>query len=122
MDKYEGLMRSLEILADDKAMQSIRKSIKDAGQGKSMISMRIWRNEDLENNGFTEGVPQLLSSLRPETKKQLKQSSMSSGKIPLSARTFSKNYPVFDHGTELNCIIIHPDKENLRFFIFASEK
>jgi len=34
MGKYEGLIETLEILADEKAMQSIRKSIKDAGQGK----------------------------------------------------------------------------------------
>ena len=34
MGKYEGLIETLEILADDKAMKSIRKSIKDAGQSK----------------------------------------------------------------------------------------
>jgi prevent-host-death family protein len=34
MGKYEGLIETLEILADEKAMQLIRKSIKDAGQGK----------------------------------------------------------------------------------------
>ena len=34
MNKFEGLMETLEILSDEKAMKSIRKSIKDARKGK----------------------------------------------------------------------------------------
>ena len=33
MKKFEGLLETLEILADEKAMQSIRKSIKEADKG-----------------------------------------------------------------------------------------
>ncbi len=33
MKKFKGLMETLEILADEKAMKSIRKSIKEARQG-----------------------------------------------------------------------------------------
>ena len=32
--KFEGLLETLEILSDEKAMKSIRKSIKEAQQGK----------------------------------------------------------------------------------------
>ena len=34
MKKFEGLLETLEILSDEKAMKSIRKSIKEAQQGK----------------------------------------------------------------------------------------
>ncbi|MGD8343800.1 MAG: type II toxin-antitoxin system Phd/YefM family antitoxin [Desulfobacterales bacterium] len=34
MNKFEGLVETLEILSDDKAMKSIRKSIKEAREGK----------------------------------------------------------------------------------------
>ena len=34
MSRYEGLIETLEILADERAMKSIRKSIKDAREGK----------------------------------------------------------------------------------------
>ena len=34
MSRYEGLIETLEILADERAMKSIRKSIKDARQGR----------------------------------------------------------------------------------------
>ena len=34
MKKFEGLLETLEILADEKAMKSIRKSIREAQQGK----------------------------------------------------------------------------------------
>ena len=34
MNKFEGLMETLEILSDEKAMKSIRKSIKEAREGK----------------------------------------------------------------------------------------
>ena len=34
MKKFEGLLETLEILADEKAMKSIRKSIKEAQQDK----------------------------------------------------------------------------------------
>ena len=34
MGRYEGLIETLEILADERAMKSIRKSIKDAREGK----------------------------------------------------------------------------------------
>jgi antitoxin YefM len=32
--KYEGLLETLEILSDDKAMKTLRKSIKEAQEGK----------------------------------------------------------------------------------------
>jgi len=34
MKKFKGLLESLEILSDEKAMKSIRKSVKEARQGK----------------------------------------------------------------------------------------
>jgi antitoxin YefM len=34
INKFEGLMETLEILSDEKAMKSIRKSIKEANGGK----------------------------------------------------------------------------------------
>jgi len=34
MKKFEGLLETLDILADEKAMKSIKKSIKDAQKGK----------------------------------------------------------------------------------------
>ncbi len=34
MNKFKGLMETLEILSDEKAMKSIRKSIKEARDGK----------------------------------------------------------------------------------------
>ena len=34
MSRYEGLIETLEILADERAMKSIRKSIKDAREGR----------------------------------------------------------------------------------------
>ena len=34
MEKLNGLLETLEILSDEKAMKSIRKSIKEAGEGK----------------------------------------------------------------------------------------
>jgi prevent-host-death family protein len=34
MKKFEGLLETLDILSDEKAMKSIKKSIKDAQQGK----------------------------------------------------------------------------------------
>jgi antitoxin YefM len=34
MNKFEGLMETLEILSDEKAMKSIRKSIREARDGK----------------------------------------------------------------------------------------
>jgi antitoxin YefM len=34
MNKFEGLMETLEILSDEKAMKSVRKSIKEARDGK----------------------------------------------------------------------------------------
>lgn len=34
MSKFEGLMETMEILSDEKAMKSIRKSIKEAHDGK----------------------------------------------------------------------------------------
>ena len=33
MDRFDGLLETLEILSDEKAMKSIRKSIKEAGKG-----------------------------------------------------------------------------------------
>ncbi len=33
MKKFQGLLETLEILADEKAMKSIRKSIKEANEG-----------------------------------------------------------------------------------------
>ena len=34
MNKFEGLVETLELLSDEKAMKSIRKSIKEARDGK----------------------------------------------------------------------------------------
>jgi len=34
MEKFNGLLETLDILSDEKAMKSIRKSIKEANQGK----------------------------------------------------------------------------------------
>jgi antitoxin YefM len=34
MNKFEGLVETLEVLSDEKAMKSIRKSIKEAREGK----------------------------------------------------------------------------------------
>jgi antitoxin YefM len=34
MSKFEGLMETMEILSDEKAMRSIRKSIREARDGK----------------------------------------------------------------------------------------
>jgi antitoxin YefM len=34
MNKFEGLVETLEILSDENVMKSIRKSIKEAGEGK----------------------------------------------------------------------------------------
>ena len=34
MNKFEGLVQTLEILSDEKTMKSIRKSIKEAREGK----------------------------------------------------------------------------------------
>ncbi|MEA3231237.1 MAG: type II toxin-antitoxin system prevent-host-death family antitoxin [Thermodesulfobacteriota bacterium] len=34
MNKFKGLLETLDILSDEKAMKSIRKSIKEAGDGK----------------------------------------------------------------------------------------
>ena len=34
MKKFEGLLETLDILSDEKAMQSIKKSIEDAQKGK----------------------------------------------------------------------------------------
>ena len=34
MSKFEGLMETIEILSDEKAMKSIRKSIREAQDGK----------------------------------------------------------------------------------------
>jgi len=34
MSKFEGLVETLEILSDEKAMKSIRKSIKEGSEGK----------------------------------------------------------------------------------------
>ena len=34
MHKFEGLVETLEVLSDEKAMKSIRKSIKEAREGK----------------------------------------------------------------------------------------
>ena len=33
MEKFNGLLETLDILSDEKAMKSIRKSIKEAGKG-----------------------------------------------------------------------------------------
>ncbi len=33
MDRFDGLLETLEILSDEKAMKSIRKSIKEANKG-----------------------------------------------------------------------------------------
>ena len=42
MKKFKGLMETLEILSDEKAMQSIRKSIKEARKGTWLDSDRVF--------------------------------------------------------------------------------
>lgn len=42
MKKFKGLMETLEILADEKAMISIRKSIKEARKGVWLDSDRVF--------------------------------------------------------------------------------
>ena len=42
MKKFKGLMETLEILSDEKAMQSIRKSIKEARKGMWLDSDRVF--------------------------------------------------------------------------------
>ena len=34
MSKFEGIVETLAVLSDEKAMKSLRKSIKEAGEGK----------------------------------------------------------------------------------------
>ena len=42
MKKYEGLLETLEILSDKKAMKSLRKSIKEAQDGKWIDSDEVF--------------------------------------------------------------------------------
>jgi prevent-host-death family protein len=42
MKKFKGLMETVEILSDEKAMKSIRKSIKEARQGMGLDSDRVF--------------------------------------------------------------------------------
>jgi prevent-host-death family protein len=42
MKKFKGLMETVEILSDEKAMKSIRKSIKEARQGMWLDSDRVF--------------------------------------------------------------------------------
>jgi prevent-host-death family protein len=42
MKKFKGLMETLEILADEKAMKSIRKSIKEARKGMWLDSDEVF--------------------------------------------------------------------------------
>jgi prevent-host-death family protein len=42
MKKFKGLMETLEILSDEKAMKSIRKSIKEARKGMWLDSDRVF--------------------------------------------------------------------------------
>ena len=42
MSKFNGLMETLEILSDEKAMKSIRKSIKEARKGMWLDSDRVF--------------------------------------------------------------------------------
>ena len=42
MKKFKGLIETLEILADEKAMKSIRKSIKEARKGMWLDSSKVF--------------------------------------------------------------------------------
>ena len=42
MKRFKGLMETLEILSDEKAMKSIRKSIKEARKGMWLDSERVF--------------------------------------------------------------------------------
>ena len=42
MKKFKGLMETLEILSDEKAMKSIRKSIKEARKGTWLDAERVF--------------------------------------------------------------------------------
>ncbi len=45
MKKFQGLFETLEILADEKAMKSIRKSIAEASRGKWVDFDEVFGNE-----------------------------------------------------------------------------
>jgi len=42
MNKFEGLVETLEILSDEKAMKSIRKSIREAREGKWLDFVEVF--------------------------------------------------------------------------------
>lgn len=42
MDEYEGLMETLEILADEKLLKALKKSLREADQGKFVSHEEVW--------------------------------------------------------------------------------
>ena len=43
VDEYEGLLETLDILADDKLMASLRRGLRDAAQGRVVGDDEVWR-------------------------------------------------------------------------------
>lgn len=46
MDQFEGLMETIEILSDQKAMRALRRSLKQAGPGKWVRHDAVFGRED----------------------------------------------------------------------------
>lgn len=42
MDEYEGLMETLEILSDEKLLKALKKSLREADQGKFVSNEEVW--------------------------------------------------------------------------------
>lgn len=43
VSEYEGLLETLDILADDKLMASLRRGLRDAAQGRVVGDDEVWR-------------------------------------------------------------------------------
>ena len=43
VEEYEGLLETLDILADSKLMASIRRGLRDAEQGRVLADDEVWR-------------------------------------------------------------------------------
>jgi antitoxin YefM len=43
IEEYEGLLETLDILADSKLMASIRRGLRDAEQGRVLDDGEVWR-------------------------------------------------------------------------------
>jgi len=43
VEEYEGLLETLDVLADSKLMASIRRGLRDAEQGRVLADDEVWR-------------------------------------------------------------------------------